>query len=244
MRINIYVDGFNLYYRALKKNPSCKWLDLRLLVDNILRPEYPNLSIGSTYYFTARVFPTKKDPNIHVRQDIYLSALKKHIPNMYCPEGRFLENVKQAVTATNKELRKYNPPLTQFKVKVKGKLKTYQNSLADEYQPIYVNTREEKGSDVNLAVSMVQHAWEDNYDVAVMISDDTDLLQALRFVKKQKKKVIYLSPSGNPVGLIKGWAYRSFPITKDALAKSQLPDPIAGTNIHKPKSWQSMRKPA
>jgi hypothetical protein len=28
MRTNVYIDGFNLYYRLLRENPQYKWLDL------------------------------------------------------------------------------------------------------------------------------------------------------------------------------------------------------------------------
>jgi len=28
LKTNVYIDGFNLYYRLLKPNPSLKWLDL------------------------------------------------------------------------------------------------------------------------------------------------------------------------------------------------------------------------
>ncbi|NLD36866.1 MAG: NYN domain-containing protein [Desulfatiglans sp.] len=38
MRTAIYVDGFNLYYRALKGTPY-KWLDIKLLVSNLLQPQ-------------------------------------------------------------------------------------------------------------------------------------------------------------------------------------------------------------
>ena len=31
---NVYIDGFNLYYRALKDNPF-RWLDLRRLAETL-----------------------------------------------------------------------------------------------------------------------------------------------------------------------------------------------------------------
>jgi hypothetical protein len=40
---------------------------------------------------------------------------------------------------------------------------------------VHVHTMEEKGSDVNLAVHILNDAWKDLYDAAVVISNDTDL---------------------------------------------------------------------
>lgn len=37
MRTYVYVDGFNLYYGALKNSPY-KWLDIKDLFKRILRP--------------------------------------------------------------------------------------------------------------------------------------------------------------------------------------------------------------
>ena len=39
MRTSVYVDGFNLYYRALRGTPY-KWLDLKQLVSNLLAPNH------------------------------------------------------------------------------------------------------------------------------------------------------------------------------------------------------------
>ena len=38
MRTYVYIDGFNLYYGALK-GTAHKWLDINALFRNILRPE-------------------------------------------------------------------------------------------------------------------------------------------------------------------------------------------------------------
>ncbi len=37
LRTNVYVDGFNLYYGALRKTPY-RWLDLRELCQPVLGP--------------------------------------------------------------------------------------------------------------------------------------------------------------------------------------------------------------
>ena len=50
-RTALYIDGFNLYYRALKGTPF-KWLDIRKMAQQILAAHN---QITSIKYFTARV---------------------------------------------------------------------------------------------------------------------------------------------------------------------------------------------
>jgi hypothetical protein len=49
-KVNVYIDGFNLYYGALKGTPY-KWLDLSRLCQTLL----PSDTIHEIKYFTARV---------------------------------------------------------------------------------------------------------------------------------------------------------------------------------------------
>ncbi len=65
MRANIYIDGFNLYYGAVK-NTRYKWLDIGRLFA-MLRPHD---EIQTIYYFTAEISGSH-----HAHQMAYLSAL-------------------------------------------------------------------------------------------------------------------------------------------------------------------------
>ena len=62
-RTYVYVDGFNLYYRALRKT-KFKWLDLEALVRGLLDADN---SVDRSRYFTAPV-SGKFDPGVPVRQ--------------------------------------------------------------------------------------------------------------------------------------------------------------------------------
>jgi hypothetical protein len=64
----VYVDGFNLYNRALKGTPN-KWLDLAALADKVLG--HP---VTLVRYFTARISAMPHDPNAPVRQQALLRA--------------------------------------------------------------------------------------------------------------------------------------------------------------------------
>lgn len=57
---------------------------------------------------------------------------------------------------------------------------------------------EEKGSDVNIAVHMLNDAWLDEYDCAVVVSNDSDLAEAMKLIKiHHPTKVIGLLTPGD-----------------------------------------------
>lgn len=84
MKTYIYVDGFNLYYRAVKRTPY-KWLDIDTLCKFLL----PKASIEQISYYTARVTARPHDPDQPTRQNVYLRALST-IPHLRIIEGTFL----------------------------------------------------------------------------------------------------------------------------------------------------------
>ena len=70
MLTNVYIDGFNLYYRALK-DTEFRWLDLRQLAEIL----FPDDVIQRICYFTALINPRPGNPNQLRRQLVYLRAL-------------------------------------------------------------------------------------------------------------------------------------------------------------------------
>jgi uncharacterized LabA/DUF88 family protein len=98
LRTIVYVDGFNLYYRAIKGTPY-KWLDLHKLLSRILRKQ--NRIVGIRY-FTAMV-TGRIDINQPRRQRVYLNALET-IPDLTIHLGSFLAK------STTRPLSGTNPP--------------------------------------------------------------------------------------------------------------------------------------
>ena len=84
MITNVYIDGFNLYYRALKPNPQYRWLDLAKLSQALL----PAHQINRIRYFTAIVDQRPDDPLQQRRQLLYIRALRT-IPNLSIHYGQF-----------------------------------------------------------------------------------------------------------------------------------------------------------
>jgi uncharacterized LabA/DUF88 family protein len=56
----------------------------------------------------------------------------------------------------------------------------------------------EKGVDVKLALDLALGAVDDLYDIAILISSDTDILPAVEEAKSRGKKVEYVGFSDNP----------------------------------------------
>ena len=89
MITNLYIDGFNLYYRALKDRPF-RWLDLRKLAETL----FPCDAINRICYFTARLNTRPGNPGQRQRQQAYLRALTT-LPGFDAYYGTFRSGVKR-----------------------------------------------------------------------------------------------------------------------------------------------------
>jgi len=99
---------------------------------------------------------------------------------------------------------------------------------------------EEKGSDVNLAVHMVNDGWKNEYDLAVLCSNDTDLIEALKIVRNDiKKEICWVTPNTiYPSKEIKPHVNYHRKIHNKHLKRNQLPEKIPGSNLVRPTSWR------
>ena len=88
MLTNFYIDGFNLYYRALR-NTQFRWLDLRKLAEML----FPNDDIRRICYFTALLNERSDNPGQPLRQLTYLRALET-LPGFEIHYGTFRPRVK------------------------------------------------------------------------------------------------------------------------------------------------------
>ena len=96
MRTNVYVDGFNLYYRALR-GTAYKWLDLRKLAETLL----PTATVNHICYFTARIDARPDDPSQPQRQQVYLRALQT-LPGFQAHFGTFRTRIKRRPLAVHR----------------------------------------------------------------------------------------------------------------------------------------------
>ena len=162
--------------------------------------------------FTAKVSDTPDDPAKRQRQDVYLKALQHFRPEVKVHYGHF-------------QCRPVRMPLAD---------------QTDERRTAEVLKTEEKGSDVNLAVHLLNDCWLDRYECAIVVSNDSDLAEAMRLVKMHRGKKM--------IGLVKPRikqrskelrVHARFvrPIRPGALQNAQLPNLIPGTNFRKPAGW-------
>lgn len=160
MRSIVYVDGFNLYYGALKGSPD-RWLDLDRYF-TLLRMDD---DVQRIWYFTAVIEGPRRE-----RQLTYLQALRS-TPRVAIQYGHYKEKVVRCTVAGcgctgHREFR----------------------------------VPEEKGTDVNIAVQMVDDAYQGLADRMVLVSGDSDLVPAIRTVKLRfpEIQVIVYVPARDP----------------------------------------------
>lgn len=216
MRTAIYVDGFNLYY-WMKPSPF-RWIDLKALAANaIARPDKTH-EIVAVKYFTARVSDTLDDPTKSTRQDVYIRALRAVIPELTVYFGEFRRQKKRM-------------PLVHPDGVSLGPMQ-------------WVWDTEEKGSDVNLAVELVNDAWLNLYDVAIVISNDSDLERAVSIVKRKQRTVGVLVRGDAEVNSLKRAATFWKKLKQDDLADALLPREIPDKPIRIPAEWAAKESAA
>ena len=204
MKTVVYIDGFNLYYGAIKGTPY-RWLNPLAMCRLLL----PNDQIQAIKYFTARVNPRPHDPDQRIRQETYWRALRT-LPNLSITLGYFLTHEISMPLASN--------PTRQMKV-----IKT-----------------EEKGSDVNIATHLLIDGFKNDYELAVIVSNDSDLLAPIRFVVEELHKPVgLLNPQKHPSVELSKYVIFIKQIRSGVLAKSQFPPTLkdAAGKCSKPATW-------
>lgn len=212
----MYIDGFNLFYRALKGTPH-KWLDLHALCVAALPKD---CEITAVKYYTARV-SGRINPTSPKDQHAYLSALRS-IQCLSAHFGSFQVTEKNSYLAT---------PLT------------FQPNSVQHAHPVprfaRVVKTEEKGSDVNLGVHLVRDAFIGAFDQAAILTNDTDLVEPIRIVTVEAKlPVILLTPVDKPAHDLKKLA-SSVRHIRPYVGACQFPNAVEVGNktILKPAGW-------
>jgi uncharacterized LabA/DUF88 family protein len=182
-------------------------------LQKMVRLLLPKNKILKIKYFTALVNARPQDPDQPNRQQVYLRALRT-IPNLEIIFGHFLSHPTKL-------------PLT--------------NPSSSQNRYAEVIKTEEKGSDVNLATHLLHDAYLNSYAVAIVISNDSDLVEAIKIVRFElHKQVIVLNPHQNsPSYELNRIATFVKPIRKGVLAASQFPTTMQDEHgqFSKPPTW-------
>jgi uncharacterized LabA/DUF88 family protein len=174
---------------------------------------FPDLDIQCMRYFTATVTNRENDPTQSQRQQTYFRALKT-IPNFHIIKGHYLSH----------------PVRMPLEIPVNG----------ERYATV-IKT-EEKGSDVNLATMLLIDCFKDRFDIAVIISNDSDLTLPLKMVREEFKKQVYVinpqDPKKRSMQLNRN-SDRHRDVRRGHLIAAQFPNPMQDNvgEFHKPPSW-------
>ena len=257
MKTRVYVDGFNLYYGAVKQT-QFKWLD-PVRLSRLLLPT--TCTIDKLLYFTARV-SGKVDNEAPARQETYLKALRSlpetemHFGNFLGKSswrpltnlpvaGRSITTSQGAVTlpAGNHPVAGARP--NTLPVGNHGNRSQNHKRRGRPAQPLphavvaESFVLEEKGSDVNLAVHLLNDAWQDRFEAAAVISNDTDLVAPIQMVVSERQKPVFIVCPGRwqVTPKLKNAASYVRHIRPAHLRAAQFENPLPGTGISKPTSW-------
>ena len=206
-RTIFYIDGFNLYYGAVRATPALKWLNLERYC-KLLRPHDTIVSIR---YFSALVAGSDRSS-----QQTYLRALST-TPLVEVVLGKFKQkNVKCGVTTCTSPGQKW-------------------------YQ-----MPEEKRTDVNISVFMLDDAYQNACDQMIIFSGDSDLVPAINMVRTRfpAKKIIVYVPSRDPVRgaavELRTAAHVNRTLPLQLLSKCQFPNQFqdgSGGLLSRPATW-------
>lgn len=172
----------------------------------------PKHTIHRIRYFTALIQPRPGDPQKAQRQQTYLRALQT-IPHLSIHYGHYLLRKVRMTLVT--------PP-------------------AKGARTVEVWRTDEKGSDVNLATYLLVDGFKGDYEAAVIISNDSDLVEPINVVRQEL---------GVPVGVLNPHKNTSYallrvaafykPIRVGALQASQFQPTLHDQHgtITKPNTW-------
>jgi len=223
LRANVYVDGFNLSYGCFKNRDRpewtrYKWLDLARFIETT----FPHLEVNRIRYFTAPVKPLPENPDQPLRQAAYLRALGA-TPHLTIHEGRFARTAKHRPAADPSSFSKPYAPIVAMPRTMLG-----------------IIQEEEKGSDVNLASHLLVDGFNREYEIAIVVSNDSDLVEPVRLVKSALGlKVGLFNPRSKAAFDRRGVADDYRPIRLGPIQHSQFPDQLHDEHgtIVKPASW-------
>ena len=210
----IYVDGFNLYYRATRRH-DIKWVNLYELCRLKLHKDN---EIRKIKYFAALTRRSRgPDKSTHIRQQVFLRALRT-LPNLEIIMGTFHQQEDYRILA---------------------------DSPSEKPEKVKVVLPEEKGSDVNLAVHMVDDAHRDRYDLAIVVSNDSDLIGAVKAVREIGKLVGVICPSETATPSLERAANFTKIIGLNDLRNSEFPRVLRDDEgeFHRPAKWDPRRGP-
>jgi uncharacterized LabA/DUF88 family protein len=163
-RIAIFIDGANFSYGIISINK--RYSDFRFDFEKYFKFLTKGGTFAGFWYYTC---PLKGSQTLNTDQQIMMSRLEK-ITGSHCRMCKIQKNLQESY-------QHVQPSPTIMSTPASNTTRT---------------TYSNKMDDVWMAVDMVNEAWKNTFDTAIMISGDGDLLPAVNFVIKEKNKKVHL----------------------------------------------------
>jgi len=157
---------------------------------------------GNNFYYKLKDFTVEKAKVLKLLDFDYQGFAKNLVKDNNLVEIRYYVGAIRRQNGTNKAK---SEKLYANQQKLLGKLQqqnipTILGNLIQHPDKSF----HEKGVDVRIAVEMIRFAREDKYDIAYLLSSDTDLVPAVEEVRSLNKRVCYVGVSkGQSFGLTK-----------------------------------------
>lgn len=221
MKSVFFVDGFNLYHaiRDAFDHGKYKWLNLKQLALNVIEDTD---ELRSVHYFTAFCDWDKRN---EMKHRTYVEALTKY--GIQTVEGKFM------------------PVTKRFKKRHMRIFDMAPYVLEDCIIPDEISfvTNEEKRTDVNIAIKILDYAYQNYYEHAYVVTADSDIAPAIQAAKTRfpKKKFTVVLPIGHHQdGYLCKVCDSVKQIDEECLRSSLLPNPvlIGKKKIYCPPAWR------
>ena len=176
----IFVDGSN-YYHSLKKAFNTTKVNFQKISDFLVKDD----NLINIYFYVSPV-QRQENSDKYSSQQKYFEKLKL-VKRLELILGR-LEHRK------NLKMDKIKKDTQKLFLGIKPSLNPNQTKDFEELKlniddVLKYGNKVEKGVDVNLAVDLVTLAFENKYDVAMIISNDGDFVPAVKKAQAYGKKV-------------------------------------------------------
>ena len=168
-------------------------------------------------------------PGDHIKRIKYFTAKVKALPRDPGQPGRQSVYLRALTTIANLEIFYGHFLSNQVMM-----------PLANGSGFVSVVKTEEKGSDVALATHLLHDAHKDEYDIAVIVSNDSDLIPPIRVVRQDfGKQVGLICPQKRICEALANEVHFRKQIRDGVLKASQFPDKMTDSvgSFQKPASW-------
>lgn len=165
-KVAVFVDGSNLY-QCMQEQFNRTNVNIGKLAHKLLSGR----ELNRIYYYNAPL-SQEDDPQGAKAQQKFFNALS-FVDYLQLRLGRLVR--REGVRVVCRHCRKKHP------------LNEFTCPSCQKRSPIV--SHQQKGVDVRMVVDMLTLAWKNQYDTAVVVSGDADLVEAVNAVKDQGKHV-------------------------------------------------------